>query len=91
MVECVEDILSELGPLYTLQESLAPEGTKAIIGAAEMPAGQQEIFSMIGYEAASVDMLVEHSGLPVARVMAALSTLELQGKICRFSGGYIHC
>lgn len=91
MVDCVEDILSELGPLYTLQESLAPDGANAIVEATEIPSGQQRIFSMIGYEAVSVDMLVEHSGLPVARVMAALSALELQGKISRFSGGYIHC
>ncbi len=91
MVDCVEDILSELGPLYTLQESLAPHGATAVVATAEMPLGLQRIFSMIGYEAVAVDMLVEHSGLPVARVMAALSTLELQGKISRCSGGYIHC
>lgn len=91
MVDCVEDILSELGPLYTLQENLSLDRATATVEGDEMPLGQQRIFSMIGYEAIAVDMLVEHSGMPVARVMAALSTLELQGKIFRCSGGYIHC
>lgn len=90
MVDCVDDILSELGPLYTLQESLSLDSATATVEVAEMPLGQQQVFSMIGYESVTVDMLVEHSGMPVARVMAALSSLELQGKIARCSGGYIH-
>ena len=91
MVDCVEDILSELGPLYTLQESLCLDSANGVVEAVEMPLGQRQVFSMIGYEAVAVDMLVEHSGMPVARVMAALSALELQGKISRCTGGYIHC
>ena len=38
----------------------------------------------------AVDELVQQSSLPVARVMAALSALELEGHICRYAGGYIH-
>ena len=91
MVDCVEDILDELGPLYTLQESLSPDATAELVEEAEMPLGQQRVLSMIGYETVTVDMLIEHSGLPVARVMAALSSLELEGKVSRCSGGYIHC
>ena len=91
MVDCVEDILNELGPLYTLQESLSLDATAELVETAEMPLGQQRVLSMIGYEAVTVEMLIEHSGLPVARVMAALSSLELEGKVSRCSGGYIHC
>ena len=91
MVECVEDILSELGPLYTLQENLCLDSATKTVEAAEMPLGQQQVLSMIGYESVAVDVLVEYSGMPVARVMAALSALELQGKISRSSAGYIHC
>jgi len=91
MVESVEDILDELGPLYALQQDLfVPNpGPPELNG--KVPLGQDKIFAMIGYEAVTVDELVRASSLPVARVMAALSALELEGRIARCAGGYIHC
>jgi len=56
-----------------------------------LTAGQRKVLALIGYETMGVDELVQHSGLPVAQVMAALSALELEGKIARSTGGYIHC
>ena len=91
MVECVADILDELGPLYTLQKDLFTgcAGAEEVPGQA--PPGQCRILAMIGFEAVTVDELVQQSSLPVARVMAALSVLEMEGHISRCAGGYIHC
>ena len=91
MVENIADILDELGPLYTLQQDLFEPTPVASELDKPAPLGQRKIFAMIGYEAIAVDELVRQSGLPVARVMAALSALELEGRIARCAGGYIHC
>ena len=91
MVECIEDIVDELGPLYTVQQDLFKQNTVEQDLPQKAPLGQRRIFAMIGYEATSVDELVRQSALPVARVMAALSVLELEGRIARCAGGYIHC
>lgn len=91
MVESTADILDELGPLYTLQQDLfEPVPVQSELDK-QVPLGQRKIFAMIGYEAVAVDELVRQSALPVARVMAALSALELEGRIARCAGGYIHC
>ncbi len=91
MVECVEDILDELGPLYALQKGLAEPGSVSGGLGEQAPSGHGELLAMIGYEAVAVDELAHRSALPVAQVMAALSALELEGLIARCPGGYIHC
>ncbi len=87
MVESIEDILEELGPLYTLQQELFEPAEAAL----ELPPVQATTLAMIGYEAVAVDELLRHSELPVARLMAALSALELDGIVERCAGGYIRC
>ena len=91
MVGGVEDILDELGPLYAVQQDLLLSSSPADEEAGKVPAGQRRVLAMIGYETVTVDELVLQSCMPVARVMAALSALELEGHICRCAGGYIHC
>jgi DNA processing protein len=89
MVQGLEDILEELGPLYTLQQDLFSPPAQS--------AGQQEdpvtssVLDMVGYEAITADELIQRSPLPVARVLADLSALELAGRIERCAGGYIRC
>jgi DNA processing protein len=89
MVQGIEDILEELGPLYTLQQDLFSPPAQS--------AGQQEdpvtssVLDMVGYEAITADELIQRSPLPVARVLADLSALELAGRIERCAGGYIRC
>jgi DNA processing protein len=90
MVGGVDDILDELGPLYIVQRDLVLNRAPVDEQADRMPAGQCRVLAIIGYEAVTVDELVLQSSLPVARVMAALSALELEGHICRYAGGYIH-
>lgn len=91
MVESIEDILDELAPLYDLQQDLFVSDAARAEQGDQAPLGERTIFAMIGYEAVAVDELVRQSSLPVARVMAALSALELEGRIARCTGGYIHC
>ncbi len=86
MVTRVEDILEELGVLHNLQLDML----------AEMDAGKPrsrsaELLTLIGCEPVSVDLLVDHSGLPVQEVMSLLSGLEVSAKVIRCPGGYIRC
>lgn len=88
LVRDLEDILEELVPLYALQRDFFdadwPTGSNA-----EAPAGAAALLELVGFEACSLDQLASVAGLPVAQVMAQLSTLELEGLIRRCPGGYI--
>ena len=89
MVESLEDILEELGPLYRAQQQLS-----AVDGPAPAAAGRPDpqdrgLLALVGYEAVSADELARLSGWPVARVLANLSVLELKGSVARCAGGYI--
>ena len=91
MVQGVEDILEELGPMYRLQQDLfSPPG---IIRdeANDVPEQLPGVLALVGYEEQGVDELCRCSELPVARVMADLSALELAGLVERRPGGYIRC
>ncbi|MCL4105987.1 UNVERIFIED_CONTAM: hypothetical protein GTU68_058293 [Idotea baltica] len=90
MVEQLSDIVDELGPLYSLQSEL--HSTNQLVSALTEAAtpDQRCIDVMVGYEAVTVDELVRQSSLPVARVTAALASLELIQRVSRCSGGYIH-
>ena len=88
MVVSIEDILEELGPMYTLQQDLlaheAPAGARP-----ELSPGEQRMLQLVGYEQVTADELSQLSALPVAQVMAELSSLELLGVVSREGGGYI--
>jgi DNA processing protein len=88
MVVSVEDILEELGPMYTLQQDLlaheVPAGARP-----ELSGSEQRMLQLVGYEQVTADELSQLSALPVARVMAELSSLELLGVVSREGGGYI--
>lgn len=90
MVEQLADITDELGPLQRLQHDLQLPREPADNFAVQATPDQRCIDGMVGYEAIAVDELVRQSALPVARVMAALASLELQLRVSRCSGGYIH-
>ena len=84
MVQSLQDVLEELGPLYSLQQDLLP----ARRGAAQQEAGgfsssQQQLLRLIGYECIAVDELARLSALPVARVMADVTFLEIMGAVAR--------
>lgn len=84
MVLTIEDILEELGSLYGLQLDLlaGPHGDE------EAPPESSPLLDLLGYEAVGLDILVSRTGLPAARIMSELSSLEVQGVVVRSAGGY---
>jgi DNA processing protein len=88
MVESVEDVLAELGPMYQLQQDLFKT---AVAPRGDLSAGRTRLLELVGFEATSVDVLAAHSGQPVARVLSSMSELELAGLVARQAAGYIRC
>ena len=88
MVQQVDDILEELGPLYALQQQTC---ATAFSDNRATPSNQSWLLSLIGFEVVGLDALVKGSGRPVAQVLGELSTLELEGEVTRTAGGYIRC
>ena len=87
MVQDVDDILEELGPLYALQRDCAmaePSGRRA-------PPDGSWLLTLVGFEVVALDELAQRSSRPVAQVLAELSSLELTGQVVRTAGGYIRC
>ena len=89
MVETIQDVLEELGSMYALQQDLLPARESRHAMAPELSAAQQQVLQLVGYELVTIDELSRLSALPVARLTAELSFLELQGSIQRTAGGYI--
>jgi DNA processing protein len=87
MVQSVEDILEELGPLYELQQSLSPRPAAP----PDTPAPESGLLALVGFEVVTLDELVLRSEQPAAQVMRELSNLELAGHVARIAGGYIRC
>ena len=92
MVQGIEDILEELGPLYQYQREVQEAQAQEEDGeVAAVAPGEEAVLRLIGSDVISVDEIVQFSGLAVAPVLAALSTLEVKRRIIRCAGGYIHC
>lgn len=86
MVQSVDDILEELGPLFSLQRELLFPEAQATPQPAECESG---LLRLIGYEVISIDALCDCSDLSAAQLMAELSELEVDGRVVRCAGGYI--
>lgn len=85
MVQGIEDVLEELGPMYAaLASSRAPAAPAAEHREREEP----ELLALIGDTEVPVDDLARLSGLPVADLLARLSALELAGTVRRGASGY---
>lgn len=82
LVETVDDIVVELGALAA---ALVPGGTSPHCESGNELAGldaeQRRLMAALGYEATSVDQLVERSGLTAEQVSSILLTLELRGHV----------
>ena len=88
MVQEVNDILEELGPLYALQQA---SYAAASPGNRHAPSSRSWLLTLVGFEAVALDELVKYSGRPAAQVLAELSALELSGLVVRTAGGFIRC
>ena len=88
LVESVDDILEELGPLAV------PATTDAgleIRHPAELKLSEQErlILQWIGDAATDIDRIVQGTGLPTPRVLSTISVLEIRKLIKRIGGNAV--
>lgn len=88
LVETVEDILEELGPLY--QATVRDDG-HVVRHPAELSLNEveQKVLSAIGDRATAIDQIVAETALPVPQVLSILSVLEMRHVIRRLSGSTV--
>ena len=88
LVESVDDILEELGPLV---ESLPREDGGVVRHPAELKLNDQErqVLDAIHTEPTEIDQVALATELPIQRVLATVSVLEIRHLIRRLSGNYI--
>ena len=77
LVDSINDILEELGgaPISQVSREKADDELHPLL-------------EVMGYDAISVDTLIQNSGLTSEQVSAMLLTLELEGKIATLPGGH---
>jgi DNA processing protein len=85
LVESVDDVLEELGPLATPTIDNAGESLRH---PAELKLNEQEtqVLHAIGLEPTGIDTIIERTELPANRVLSTISVLELRRLVRRVSG-----
>jgi len=88
LVESVEDVLDELGPLV---ESLPRPDGGLLRHPAELKLNEQErqVLDAIEMEPTEIDQIVLRTKLPIQRVLSTVSVLEIRHLIRRLSGNYV--
>jgi len=88
LVESADDILEELGPLV---HPTPRENGRPIHHPAELLLNptEQAVLDAIGADPIEIDQIVRATGLPVPRVLATLSVLEMRHLIRRLSGSTV--
>ena len=93
LVESVDDVLEELGPLVERPRSdHAPDGeTREIRHPVELPLNEPEqpVLAPVGDETITIDAIVAASGLPVPHVLSIISVLEMHRLIRRVGGSQV--
>lgn len=92
LVTCLEDILEELGEtgavlLAQRKEDEPPPATTPEL--VKLPGNETLVLNALELEPISIDVVCEQSGLPPARVAAALTGLQLKGYV-RCVGGNLY-
>jgi DNA processing protein len=89
LVTCADDVLEGLGPLAVPAAATSADGTsRSIHHPAEIQLNDQElrVLQAIDREPTDIDEIVDRCGLPVQRVLATLSVLEMRHLARRVSG-----
>ncbi len=99
LVEMAQDILEELGPLYSVaSQNLAkcsPSATPLAkpsagpLAAPDLDQDYSDLLQCIAYEPTPVDLMVVRSGLSAKVISSMLLILELKGMVESLPGGYI--
>ncbi|MCI0401379.1 MAG: DNA-processing protein DprA [Gammaproteobacteria bacterium] len=87
LVETVQDILEELGPLAETVMSLPELSEEAASVKNELDADYKHLLENVGYEPTTIDTLVERTGLTANVVSSMLLILELRGYVTSQPGG----
>ena len=88
LVTSIDDVLEELGPLAT--QARRDDGT-TIRAPVEVTLNEQEsqVLQAIEPRGSLIDEMTETSGLPVQRVLATVSVLEMRGLVRKVSGNRV--
>ncbi len=88
LVETVDDVLEELGPLVAPAQSAAGE---AVHHPAELMLNEleQQVLATIASEPITIDAVLAASRLPAPQVLATISVLEMRRLVRRLSGNLI--
>ena len=88
LVETIDDILEELGPLAAVTAYGAANAEPCADDADALPIEQRQLLTSLGFEPASIDTLVARSGLTADVVSSMLLNMELQGCVTSSGGRY---
>jgi len=91
LVESIDDVLEELGPLATSTPVRADQETPPLRHPAELQLNEPEkaVLSAIDDEPIAIDSVIVASGLAVQNVLATLSVLETRRLIRRLGGNRV--
>jgi len=89
LVESVEDIFEEIEFYFAKQDDMWDVGQaeSPIVGLAPLDKGYEILLDALGFEPASVDSLVDRTGLSSQSIVSMLLILELQGAVGVHGGG----
>jgi len=88
LVETVDDVLEELGPLASPTPIAEGEAAPAIRHPGELQLNEPEkaVLAVIDDEPITIDSIIVASGLPVQNVLSTLSVLEMRRLVRRLGG-----
>jgi len=88
LVESVDDVLEELGPL---PQPARVDADTSVSHPIELSLNEQEqqVLRVMGADPLTMDEVIAQSGLPASRVLATISALERRRLIARISGNTI--
>src|SRR5205814_709304 len=91
LVETVDDVLEELGPLATPTPTAANADQPPIRNPAELQLNdpEREVLAQIGDDPITIDDVAIASRLPVQNVLATISVLEMRRLIRRLGGNRV--
>ena len=84
LVETAQDIIDELQPLATVFQ----ETSEVADSLAPLDSDYEQLLEIMGFDAISIDQLVQSSGLTSAEVSSMLLQLEMCGHVAAGHGGY---
>ncbi|MFS1436824.1 DNA-processing protein DprA [Shewanella sp. 10N.286.48.A6] len=87
LVECATDVVEELSALTQFHLENVANRHHIADNTTNLPFSA--LLASVGYEATSLDAVVEHSGKSIDLVLVEMLELELQGQVAQVPGGYV--